>query len=142
VLKGVAPRSVWFSDRPARSVGSFTIEELIDAYFGGDDDPNAALEVVGGPGAGDVVVVELSNPRRGRGGSRLVLDARVLGEDDVADTALHDHAARASDRVAARFGPAVLYMDDAACLLGDGGAGGAGGAGSDGLGGTTAGSSC
>jgi hypothetical protein len=133
VLTGIEPRAVWFSDRPARAVGSLTIDELTRAFFAGDDDPNAALEVFEGSGTGDVVVVELSNPRHRRGRSRLVLDARVLTQDELADSALRAHAERATSDVPARFGAAALYIDDAtACLFGDGGAGGDGGDGGDG----------
>jgi len=129
VLTDVVSRPVWFSDSPARAVGSLAVDELVDVFFSGDDDPNAALEVFGEPGAGDVVVVELSNPRHRRGSSRLVLDARVLMQDEVATSALGAHAERATSRAPTRFGAAALYIDDATCLFGDGGAGGSGGAG-------------
>lgn len=145
VLTGVEARPVWFTDRPEHAVGSLTIDELVEAFFSGDaDDPNAALEVFGGPASGDVVVVELTNPRHRRGSSRLVLDARILMEDEVAAPALRAHAERATSHAPARFGAAALYIDDATtCLIGDGGAGGeggTGGAGPDGTGG--AGSTC
>lgn len=132
VLYGVAPRAVWFSDQPARATGSATIDELVEAFFSDDADPNAALEVFDGRRAGDVVVVELSDPRRRKGGSRLVLDARLLMPDELAATSLQAHAERATKRPPGRFGAAALYIDDAAsCLFGNGGAGGSGGAGGD-----------
>lgn len=130
VLDGVVSRAVWFSDRPARATGSATIDELVKAFFSSDVDPNAALEVLAGPSAGDVVVVELSNPRQRRDGDRLVLDARILDHDQLEASALRAHAERATSRAPAHFGAAALFIDDAAmCLFGNGGAGGAGGTG-------------
>jgi hypothetical protein len=113
ILTGVVPRATWFSDRPAREVGSFTIDEVTEVFFDGDDAPNAALEIVSGRGAGDVIVIEISNPRYQARRGRLTLDAQVLGEDDIAATALQHHAARSTGDVPARFGPAALYIDDA-----------------------------
>ncbi len=137
VLDGVAPRAVWFSDRPARGVGSLTMDELVESFFGSSASPNAALEVFDGPGAGEIVVVELSNPRVRRGGDRLVVDARILRAGDGTEGA--------SREVPPRFGAAALYLDDAVCstdggdagcLFGNGGDGGAGGdAGTGGRGG-------
>jgi hypothetical protein len=130
VLDGVVARAVWFSDSPARATGSATIDELVRAFFSGDADPNAALEVLEGTRAGDVIVFELSNPRHRRDGDRLVLDARILDDDELAGSALRAHAERATSRAPARFGAAALFIDDAtSCLFGNGGAGGAGGVG-------------
>jgi len=112
-LTGVVPRAVWFSDRPSRDAGSYAIRELEDLFFGDDDPPNAALEVFAGRGAGEVVVVELSNPRYRARSGRLVFDAKLLGEDEVLGTALHGFTGRADDDPPARFGPAALFIDDA-----------------------------
>lgn len=62
-LKEVTPRAAWFSDRPARAAGFYSIDELDDVFFDDGDPPNAALEVFAGWAAGDVVVVEVANPR-------------------------------------------------------------------------------
>jgi hypothetical protein len=137
VLDGVVSGAVWFSDSPARAAGSATIDELVRAFFSADADPNAALEVLDGPRTGDVVAVELSNPRQRRDGDRLVLDARILDRVELAASALRAHAEQATSRPPARFGAAALFIDDAAmCFFGDGGDGGAGGdAGNGGAGG-------
>jgi hypothetical protein len=113
VLTGVVPRATWFSDRPAREVGSFTIEEVAKEFFAGSDAPNAAFEIVDGRGAGDIIVIEISNPRYQARRSRLVLDARVLTKEDVTSAALQHHVQRSTSDVPARFGPATLYIDDA-----------------------------
>jgi hypothetical protein len=118
-LTQVAPRAIWFSDRPARDVGSYAIGELEDVFFVDEEAPNAALEVFSGRAAGDVVVVEVSNPRYQAQARRLVLDARVLGRGEILGTALEGHADRATDDLPARFGPAALFIDDAsACASG------------------------
>jgi len=82
-------------------------------FFDGEDAPNAALEFIGGDGAGDVVVIEISDPRYQARRNRLVLDAKVLGETDITSTALQQHAEGSTSEVPARFGPAALYIDDA-----------------------------
>jgi hypothetical protein len=112
-LTEVAPRAVWFSDRPSRDAGSYAIDELEDVFFVDEDAPNAALEVFSGRGAGEVVVVELASPRYEAKAGRLVLDARVLGRDEVLSTALEGHAELATDDPPNRFGSAALFIDDA-----------------------------
>jgi hypothetical protein len=112
-LTQVAPRAIWFSDRPSRDVGLYSISEFEDVFFVDDDAPNAALEVFAGRAAGDVVVVELTNPRYQARVRRLVFDARVLGRDEVLSTALDGYAARATGDPPVRFGAAALFIDDA-----------------------------
>jgi hypothetical protein len=118
VLDGVVPRAVWFNDRPDRDAGSYTIAEFLEVFFTGDDPPNAALEVFDGPAAGAVLVVEIANPRYQERRARLVLDARVLGEDEVRTVEFNSHAERSTTDVPARFGAAALFVDDASgpCL--------------------------
>jgi len=111
-LESVTPRAVWFSDRPLRDVGAYTIAEITDVFFD-DDPPNAALEVFRGRGAGDVVIVEASNPRYHAGRGRLVLGIQVLGEEDIRASSFRSYADRAQMDVPARFGPAALFIDDA-----------------------------
>ncbi len=111
-LRSVTPRAVWFSDRPLRDVGAYTIGEVVDVFFD-DDPPNAALEVFRGRGAGDVVIVEVSNPRYRARRQRLVLDAQVLGAADIRASSFRSYADRAQADVPARFGQAALFIDAA-----------------------------
>jgi hypothetical protein len=110
-LERVPPRAVWFEDHPGRGTGSFSIKDLEEAFFDGEL-PNAALEVFAGRSAGDVVIVEISNPRYQPRRSRLVLDATVLSDDAVRAARLEDHRQRATTSVPEKFGPAALFIDD------------------------------
>jgi hypothetical protein len=69
-LHGVAPTTLFFSDRPERIVGHGATEEYVadwakgaDSFAG--DPPNATLSILGGEG-GEIndVVVTLQNPRQ------------------------------------------------------------------------------
>jgi hypothetical protein len=68
-LHGVAPTTLFFSDRPKRIVGHGATEAYVSAWTQGDDSfaadpPNATLSILGNEG-GEVedVVVTLKNPR-------------------------------------------------------------------------------
>jgi hypothetical protein len=117
-LKNVTERAVWFSDRPERNTGSYSLAELDEVFFGDDEPPNAALEVFAGRGSGTVVIVEISNPRYQPGKDRLLLDARVLAADEIRTATLGDHAERATSDIPARFGPAALFVDDGCSYAG------------------------
>lgn len=117
-LDGVTPRAVWFSDRPGRATGTYSITELEQVFFADGDPPNAALEVFAGRAAGDVLIVEVSNPRYRAGSARLVLDARVLSRDEIRAGGLAEHRERATSGVPARFGPAALFLDDSCSVNG------------------------
>lgn len=48
VLRGLAPSTLWFSDRPERVIGHVTNEQFVDLWYEGDDSfyddpPNAVL---------------------------------------------------------------------------------------------------
>jgi hypothetical protein len=67
-LHGVAPATLYFSDRPKRIAGHETTREWVDTWSQGDDSfasdpPNATLSVLGGEEVVDDVVVELRDPR-------------------------------------------------------------------------------
>ena len=66
-LKGLAPTTLFFSDRPDRVTGHITSHEFVQSWDKGDDSfatnpPNAALSIFHADGVSDVVV-ELDAPR-------------------------------------------------------------------------------
>ena len=65
-LQDVAPRTVFFSDRPDRVTGAIPNEDFarLETLFAPDDLPNAAIVVSEPPSEDqDVAIVELSAPR-------------------------------------------------------------------------------
>jgi hypothetical protein len=65
-LHGVAPTTLFFSDRPDRVTGHITSEDFVDSWDKGkdcfaDDPPNAVLSIFHTDGVSDVVV-ELMKP--------------------------------------------------------------------------------
>jgi hypothetical protein len=79
-LHGVAPVTLYFSDRPDRIVGHGTTEEMVKTWSEGDDSfakspPNATLSFLGDGEFEDVVVV-LRDPRLV--GSELTYTVEVL----------------------------------------------------------------
>ncbi len=86
-LEGVNNQTIYFSDRPDRIVGHGSTEEFVANWgHGGDDSfaadpPNAALSILIGSQAEDIVVV-LKNPMLD--GSRLIYEVDVLeGESSI-----------------------------------------------------------
>jgi hypothetical protein len=61
-LMGIAPTTLYFSDRPERITGHITTEEFLDSWGEGDDSfagdpPNAVLSIFSEDEVNDVVVV-------------------------------------------------------------------------------------
>lgn len=61
-LKGIAPTTLYFSDRPERITGHITTDEFLDSWGEGDDSfasdpPNAVLSIFSEEEVNDVVVV-------------------------------------------------------------------------------------
>ena len=85
-LKGVAPDTLYFSDRPDRIVGRVTTKEYVDHWSVGgnsfaDDPPNAVLSIQQEPEPKDIVVV-LRSPRLD--GADLVYEVEVLDGEKAA----------------------------------------------------------
>jgi len=79
-LIGVAPTTLYFSDRPDRIVGRVTTEEYVDSWGKGDnsfeqDPPNAVLSILDKPEPQDIAVI-LYAPRLE--GKDLVYNVEVL----------------------------------------------------------------
>ena len=113
-LTDVGDRAVWFTDRPARQAGSFSISAMNEAFFAdGQNPPNAALEIFEASDGDDVVVVEISSPDYDEGAGTLKFDARLLDAAEVAGTELSHHGERAGTDAPSEFGRAALFVDDA-----------------------------
>ena len=85
-LKGVAPHTLYFSDRPERIAGRITTAEFVEQWSKGSDSfkkdpPNAVLTVLSQPKPQDIVVV-LKDPRLQ--GNDLVFDVDVTDGDKTA----------------------------------------------------------
>jgi hypothetical protein len=122
VLDGVDPHAVWFSDRPTRAAGSYSMPELITAFFDGQKPPNAAIEFAGTGAKNDVVLVELSDPRYRAHTHRLTASVRVLPKDpssDLAtDSALRAFADRHDGTYPRRFDAVTVFIDGAPACQG------------------------
>lgn len=123
-LKGIEPAATWFTDRPDRNAGRVRTTQLIDAWADLDFvrvPPNAALVLERAPHKRDTVALELREPvlDPARGTLRFtVRQLDSLGPDlSRLDTQL-------DRRIARRFGPSTLFIDNAAlggsdgCILG------------------------
>lgn len=115
-LTGVSGRPVWFSDRPQRSAGTYSMAEFREAFFGQQVAPNAALDVSGADPARDVVILELSDPGYTSSDRRLRFHVQVIdrASDLGPSSQLRWEAARADSRVASSFGRSALFVDSAA----------------------------
>jgi hypothetical protein len=113
-LTDVGDQAVWFTDRPARQAGSFSISAMNEAFFtDGQNPPNAALEIYEASDGDNVVVVEITSPDYDEGAGTLKLDARLLDASEVAGTELSHHGERAGTDSPSEFGRAALFVDDA-----------------------------
>ena len=97
-LKGVGATTLFFSDRPVRMAGHYSMQEYLDFWKEGKDNfsvdpPNATLSVFE-PGQDDLldVVVKLQNPR-------------LQGEDLIYDITLIE------GQLPKKGGPASLFID-------------------------------
>lgn len=86
-IRGVAPQTLMFSDRPERMTGDVGTDRFVSYWTSGKDDfekdpPNATVSATVN-GKTDLAVVELKNPRLS--GDSLTYDIRPLG-GTLADT--------------------------------------------------------
>ena len=99
-LKGVSPTTLWFTDRPVRMAGHFSMKEYLATWEEGKDNftadpPNGTLSVFEA-GQDELldVVVKLQNPR-------------VQGDDLIYDITLIDK----EGPLPKKGGPASLFID-------------------------------
>jgi hypothetical protein len=97
-LKGVSPTTLWFTDRPVRMAGHFSMKEYLATWEEGKDNftadpPNGTLSVFEA-GQDDLldVVVKLQNPR-------------IQGDDLIYDITLIE------GQLPKKGGPASLFID-------------------------------
>jgi hypothetical protein len=86
-LEGVSYSTIWFSERPSLTAGHIPTQLFIDNWDTGensftDSPPNAALDILEGETDGDVLVVQLSQPKYDEEAARLRYHVKVL--QDVA----------------------------------------------------------
>jgi hypothetical protein len=115
-LQKVGPRAVWFTDRPARQTGSYTVPQLLSVFFEGQPAPNAALEFEGNDESSDVAVVQASDPKYDAKKNQLTFTAKVIGDpttDLRSDTALVDFVRRHDGKIAKSFGATRIFIDSA-----------------------------
>jgi hypothetical protein len=113
-LTGASAQTIYFSDRPARVVGSLpTATVLASLGFTPADPPNAAIVAQAAAGE-DVLVVELFSPRYDEAAGTLTYEARVLTEYVGAGLGTLPER-RADDALPPAFGPTSLFIDDANC---------------------------
>lgn len=112
-LRGVSPKTIYFSDRPERIAGQAEISAFLEGLgFDPENPPNAALEILGAADSGGVAVVELRDPLWDAATASLTYDVRLLTDAEGDGTAFF--SARAGEELSAEFGEAALFIDDCA----------------------------
>jgi hypothetical protein len=111
-LRGVAPQTVYFSDRPQRIAGGVPNGAFLDGLgFSDANPPNAAI-VLSEPKSADsdVVVVALTNPAYDAAARTLVYDAKPLEKTD--GTGLAFWTDRRDETLPASFANVSVFVDD------------------------------
>lgn len=104
-------QTIYFSDRPARDVGTVSTSEFLDGLgFPDDNPPNAALLVDSGDGAANIAVVELFNPVYDAAEATVTYELEVLADWEASE-GLGEPGSDLST-LAADFGAAHLFIDD------------------------------
>lgn len=110
-LQGVAPTTVYFSDRPARVSGHAPMDKFLKALgFSAKNPPNAAIDVVGTDGSSHLAVVTLESPRYDAGAATLSYDVRLLPGEKL-PTGLSHLKTRLGD-LPPTFNNVALFIDD------------------------------
>jgi hypothetical protein len=109
-LKGVAPQTTAFSDRPERIVVQVPMQKFLDGMcFGPENGPNAALEILDANEEEDVAVVELFDPVYDAANKTLKYNVSILEQPDHSYAVFNE---RADEALPETFGPAALFIDD------------------------------
>jgi hypothetical protein len=111
-LRGVAPRTTTFADRPQRTGGDEATRSFVSGFGRafGSDAPNAALEVTDAPASRDVALLELRAPRYDAAKRTLTYTVRQLRSTGAANLA--GLAKRNDGAKVTHFGRATLFIDD------------------------------
>lgn len=106
-------QTVFFSDRPERIVGAAPTQRILDGLgFTPANPPNAALVVEPTPGATEVAVIELFEPRYDETTHTATYDAKVLADYEQSVDLGFTAAPADLAAVAPTFGAAHLLIDD------------------------------
>ena len=105
-------QTLYFSDRPERSVGITPSEQFINALgFPTDNPPNAALVFENESGNVDITVVELFNPQYDTATNTATYDIQLLKEYERLGITLQEQPSEPPD-AHATFGATHLFIDD------------------------------
>jgi hypothetical protein len=113
-LESVAPRTIFFSDRPDRIAGSMDTGAFasLDTLFAPDDPPNAAIVISNAEDADeDVLIVTLANPRFDAATGTFTYDATAI--DDLTE-GLRGWEQDRDGSLPPSFGHVVLFVDSTA----------------------------
>jgi hypothetical protein len=113
-LLGAPAQSLYFSDRPARIVGSMPTERFLDVLgFEESDPPNAALVIQADAENTDVIVFELTAPVYDAATGSLAYTAVLLeGFDQLEETGVgFTDMPLTAETLPSEFGPSSLFID-------------------------------
>ena len=109
-LNGVAPQTVYFSDRPARVAGYVTTESFLKGLgFSDKNPPNAAVEVAQAAEDEDTIVVELRHPVYDAAKATLQYDVTIMA-DAKGGLAYYDK--KRDNKLPRAFSNVSLFIDD------------------------------
>jgi hypothetical protein len=112
-LNGGYGRTIGFSDRPERIVGSVPTQQFLDGLgFTPQNPPNAALVFEPSPDETDVVVLELLNAQYDEANQTLTYDVRILDAFESETGLSFQEEPRQPNSDGEEFGPAQLFIDD------------------------------
>jgi hypothetical protein len=109
-LSGVAPQTVYFSDRPLRVAGHVTTDSFLKGLgFSDTNPPNAAIAVDYAAQDEDTIIVELRHPVYNPAKSTLQYDVKILPD---AKGGLAFYAEKRDDKLPKEFSSVSLFIDD------------------------------
>ena len=109
-LNGIAPQTVYFSDRPLRNAGHVATGAFLKALgFSDQNPPNAAVEVDQAAEDEDTIVVELRHPVYDAAKATLQYDVTIL-PDAKGGLAYYDK--RRDNKLPRNFATVSLFIDD------------------------------
>lgn len=109
-LAGVAPSTIYFSDRPARISGQAPMDKFLKGFgFSDANPPNAAIEWVG-PHGPSVTVVELMRPVYNASAATLTYHVRLLDPNEVPEGL--SHVSSPAPTLPAHLSKVALFIDD------------------------------
>jgi len=109
-LRGIAPQTVYFSDRPLRMAGHMPTGEFLKRLgFSDQNPPNAAVAVEGAAADEDTIIVELRRPVYNAANATLQYDVTILPD---AKGGLAFYKERQDSKLAREFSSASVFIDD------------------------------